>query len=254
MEKLLLFFLLSWLSPLDQKYIAICVCLNRRVPELKERGIHKQEKKDSRGQPRSHGPIGLTIFSFTTFVSFISCFSWDFSSNHTQMNFHQFTSPRGDWCELVAKTCCCLDLFSPVLFWWWDSSLQLDLRCEQVLQSSLCYSLMVKLFLQTGLWQFDDIWVHGKVKIWLPKSTVITVNSYILHCSYRSTLQGNFSISIPKWQTAKQMERDRGRARKRIWSSGWVPSPCCILVLVKVKLNTAQQIAGVEIFMVHTSA
>lgn len=153
------------------------------------------------------------------------------------MNFHHFTSPRRGWCKTVAKTCCCLHLFTPVLLWWWDNSLPLDLWRERFLQSSLCNSLLVKLFLQTGLWQFDDIWVHGKVKIWLPKPTVITVNSYIACCSSISTSKGNVSITIPTWQTAKQMEHDCGWARKRTRSSGQVPSPCCISVLVKAAVK-----------------
>lgn len=79
--------------------------------------------------------------------------------------------------------------------------------------------------------------MHGKVKIWLPNSTVITVNSYIACCSSISTWQGNFSITIPMWQTAKQMEHDCGWARKRTQSSGRVPSPRCISVLVKAAVR-----------------
>lgn len=79
--------------------------------------------------------------------------------------------------------------------------------------------------------------MHGKFKIWLPKSTVITVNSYIVHCSYISTLWGNFSIIIPMSQTAKQTECHHGWTRKTTQSSGCLPSPCCILVLVKAAVK-----------------
>lgn len=80
---------------LRQKYIvAICFCLNRRVPEGKEQSL--TSRKGFEETAKVTWQTGLIILSFTTLVSFICVFSWDFSSYHTQMNFHQFTSPRRD--------------------------------------------------------------------------------------------------------------------------------------------------------------
>lgn len=117
------------------------LCLPKQKSAWTEGKVHSlTSRKGFKEIAKVMWPNRPNYIQFHNTCFFIHGFSWDFSSNHTQMNFHQFTYPRRGWCEMVAKTCCCIDLFSPVLFWWWDNSLQLDLWCEQFLQSSLCYS------------------------------------------------------------------------------------------------------------------
>lgn len=133
---------------------------------------------------------------------------------------------------MVAKTCCCLGLFSLVLFGSRTTAFNWICDVSIFLQPLLYYSLLVKLFLQTGLWQFDDIWVQGEVKIWLPKSTVIIViNSYPVVVAIQALYKG-ISVLLFLCDSTNQKEHERGWARRR-QSSGWVPSPCCISALVK---------------------
>lgn len=76
--------------------------------------------------------------------------------------------------------------------------------------SPCCYILMVGEQPSTvnflnyfSRYAYGNMMNHHCMEIWLAKSTVITVNSYLVYCSYISILQGNFRITFPMWQTAK---------------------------------------------------
>lgn len=89
------------------------------------------------------------------------------------MNSHQY--------EIASLTCCYQDLVPPVILMVGEQPSTVNF-----LNYFSRYAYGNKM---TSL--------HGKFKIWLARSMVITVNSYLVYCSYISILQENFRIAFP---------------------------------------------------------
>lgn len=130
-RKLHLFFLLSLLFPqTESRRLSFVLAETEECLSWRKKAFtNKQER--TQGSIQGHVAwLASSYFSFTTLVSFIHCFSWGFSSDHMQMNSPQFTSPSRGRHEMAAVTCCALGLFPPVMFWWWENSLQFDMQCK----------------------------------------------------------------------------------------------------------------------------